>query len=214
MSDSAVLPLAGNLVRASRLTLVSVLMGLALGGAALWLGITKNTIGQWGFGAACLLLVPAALSLHGRIRKGLGNRGLERERLTLRVTSHLLRLLALGMAAASILELSGHPFSDSSLESLGFPALASGLLLALWLAKRGLAEVHPTLDLDGSRTRALLGLALLLLAGGLLGCWFVWASAITGLALALSLFSVGQTLAKGTTLPPACGGCGSGCGCG
>jgi hypothetical protein len=189
-------------------------MGLMLGGAALWLGITKGPIGQWGFGAACLLLVPAALSVHGRIREGLGNRGLERERLTLRITSHLLRLLALGLAAASVLELSSHPFNDLTLESFGFSALAIGLLLGLWLAKRGLAEVHPTLELDGSRTRALLELAVLLLAGGLLGHWFFWANAITGFAMALRLFSEGQTLAKGSTLPPACGGCGSGCGCG
>ena len=213
MSDATVLLVPENHLRAARLALVSVLVGLVLGGAALWSGISKGVIGQWGIGTAFLLLVPTFLSVHARIREGLGNRGLERERLTLRVSSHLLRLLALGMAVASVLAFPGNSVAALSVESsLGLPMVAIGCLAILWFAKRGLAEIHPTLGLDAARTRTLLELAILLFMGGLLGRWFLWADAITGLAMALRLFLEGQALAKGTTLPPACGGCGSGCG--
>ena len=82
--------------RASRLSLLTVLLGLAMGAAALWLGLGEGAIALWGFGAACLLQIPSALSLRWRIREGLGNSGLDRDRVTLRVVSHLLRLLALG----------------------------------------------------------------------------------------------------------------------
>ena len=98
---------------------------------------------------------------------------------------------------------------------LALPGAVAGLLQApLWYAKQGLTGAHPTLDLDAARTRTLLELAALLLVGSLLGHWFPWADAITGLALALRLFMEGRMLAKGTTLQAACGGCGSGCGCG
>jgi len=199
--------------QASRLSLLTALLSLILGGAALWLGLTDGAIALWGFGAASLLQVPIALSLRGRIREGLGNSGLERDRLTLRVVSHLLRLLALGLAMASVSALLGDRAPQARLVSLSLALLAVGLEAALWLAKRGLAGIHPALDLDAARTRTMLELAALLLAGSLLGQWFPWADAGTGLLLALLLYLEGRTLAKGTTLQiVACGGCGSGCG--
>ena len=95
------------------------------------------------------------------------------------------------------------------LASLGLAVLAIGLEAALWLAKRGLAGIHPILDLDTARTRTMVELAALVLFGSLLGHWFPWADAGTGLLLALRLFLEGRTLAKGTTLQAvACGGCG------
>ena len=153
------------------------------------------------------------MSLRGRISGGLGNIGLERERVTLRVVSHLLRLLALGMALASIAALMGDRFSSASPSTLGLATVAAGLLAALWLAKRDLTGIHPALDLDAARTRTLLELAVLLLAGGFLSRWFPWMDAVSGLLLALRLVLEARTLAKGSTLPAAaCGGCGSGCG--
>ena len=201
--------------RASGLVLLTAVTALILGGAALWLGVAEGVVALWGFGIACLLQVPPALSLRGRISGGLGNIGLERERVTLRVLSHLLRLLALGMALASIVVLMGDGLPQASPSTLGLATLAAGLLAALWLAKRGLTGIHSALDLDAARARTLLELAILLLAGSLLSRWFAWADAVTGLLLALRLFLEGRTLAKGSTLPvAACGGCGSGCGCG
>ncbi len=201
--------------RASRLSLLTALLSLILGGATLWLGLTEGAITLWGFGSACLLQVPPALSLRARILEGLGNSGLERDRLTLRIVSHLLRLLALGTAMASISALLGSRAPQASLTTLGLTAVVAGLEASLWLAKRGLAGIHPALALDAARTRTMLELAALLLVGCLLGLWFPWADAVTGLVLALRLFLEGRTLAKGTTLQAAaCGGCGSGCGCG
>jgi len=200
--------------QASRLSLLTALLSLILGGAALWLGLTDGAITLWGFGVASLLQVPTALSLRGRIQEGLGNQGLERDRLTLKVVSHLLRLLALGVAIASVSALLGERGPQATLTSLGLTVLTAGLEAALWLAKRGLAGIHPALDLDTARTRTMLELSALLLAGRLLGQWFPWADGGTGLLLALRLFLEGRTLAKGTTLQAACGGCGSGCGCG
>ena len=201
--------------QASRLSLLTALLGLVLGGATLWLGLTDGAIALWGFGVASLLQVPTALSLRGRIREGLGNQGLERDRVTLKVVSHLLRFLALGVAIASVSALLGERGPQATLTRLGLALLAVGLEASLWLAKRGLAGIHPALDLDTARTRTMLELAALLLAGGLLGRWFPWADAGTGLLLALRLFLEGRTLAKGTTHQAvACGGCGSGCGCG
>ncbi len=153
---------AESLSRASRLALLSAALGLVLGAAALGLGLSEGAIALAAFGAASLLQVPVALTVRSRVRDGLGNRGLDRERRTLRAIGHLLRFLALGVALA----------------------------------------------------RTLLELAAVLLAGNVLGHWFPWADALTGLALALRLFFEGRTLAKGATLPAACGGCGSGCGCG
>jgi len=206
--------MTADVSRASRLALLAAGIGLLLGGAALWLGFAEGALALWGFGAAGLLQVPPALSLWGRIRDGLGNRGLERERLTLRAVSHLLRLLALGMALASVAALMGDRAPQASYSATGLAVLAMGLQAPLWIAKRGLAGLHPALELDAARTRILLELAALLLAGALLGRWFLWADAITGLALALRLFLEGRTLAKSTTLQAAsCGSCGS-CGCG
>jgi hypothetical protein len=199
--------------RASALALLTALVGLLLGGGAVWLGVQEDAIACWGFGAASLLQVAPALSLQGRIREGLGNSGLERERLTLRIVSHLLRLLALGLALAAISALVGERGPRASLLLLGLPALAVGLQAPLWLAKRGLAGIHPALDLDAARARTALELAALLLVSSLVGRWFPQADAATSLLMALRLFLEGRTLAKGTTLQAAaCGGCGSGCG--
>jgi hypothetical protein len=202
-----------DLSQASGFALLAALLNLVLGLVSLWFGIDGNAISLWGFGTACLLQIPPALSLRGRIQDGLGNSGLERERLTLKTVSFLLQLLALGLAMASISALLGDRTPQSSPLSLSLALLALVLQAALWFAKRGLAGVHPALGLDASRTRTMLELATLLLVGNLLGRWFPGADAITGLALALRLLYEGRTLAKGTTLPAAaCGGCGGGCG--
>ena len=201
--------------RAAVLALLAALLGLLLGGAALWLALEWGAIALWGFGGACLLQVPPALSLYGRIREGLGNKGLERERLTLKAVSLILRFLALGLAMASISALLGDRSPQVSLIASGLATLAFGFQTALWMAKRSLARIHPALDLDATRTRTMLELATLLLLGGLLGRWFPWADAVTGLLLAIRLFLAGRTLARASTLQAvACGGCGSGCGCG
>ena len=196
-----------------RLTQVTALTGVLLGGAALWLGWAQSTVAFGGFGLACLLQVAPALSLGARIGGGLGNDGLERDRVTLRATAHLLRLLALGLAGAGLLPLRGEwlPSADAITRGLALAALVVPGFL--WNAKRGLAALHPALELDAARTRVLLELAALLAAGTLVGLWVPWADALTALALALRLFVAGQGLAKATTLQAACGGCGSGCGC-
>ena len=197
---------------AARLALCSAGVGLVLGGATLGFGAMEGATALWGFGTACLLQVAPALSLRARIRDGLGNRGLERERLTLRAISHLLRLLALGLALASVSALMGGRAPQASLLAPGLAFLGIAFQASLWRAKQRLIGVHPILDLDAARTRTLLDLAALLLVGTLLGCWFPWADAITGLAMALRLFIEARGLAKRTTLQAACGGCGSGCG--
>jgi hypothetical protein len=201
--------------RASVLTLLAALAGLVLGGAALWLGVQEDAIAFWGFGAASLLQVPPALSLRGRIKDGLGNSGLERDRLTLRIVSHLLRLLALGMAMASVSALLAGRAPRAGFLMPAFSTLAAGLQLSLWLGKRGLSGIHPILELGIVRTRTALELAALLVLGSFLGQWLPSADAITSLLLALRIFLEGRTLGKSTTLQAAaCGGCGSGCGCG
>ena len=213
-SDAKALPVTEDLHRVERLAWVSVWIDLGLGATALWSGVNSGVAAFWGFGAACLLLAPPAVSVYKRVRDGLGNRGLDRERVSLRITSHLLRMLALVMASASVIELNGNPVLHFAPESMGIPALALGCFGSLWLAKRRLARGHPTLAFDATRTRTGVELATLLFVGHLLGCWFCWADAITGCAMALRLFMEGRTWAKGTALPPACGGCGGGCGCG
>jgi hypothetical protein len=200
--------------RAAPLALLAVPICLPLGGGALWLGVSLGAIAFWGFGAACLLQVPPALSLRRRILDGLGNAGLERERLTLKTVSFLLRLLALGLGLASGMALFEGGSTQTHPASLIVAVAALGLLVPLWVAKQGLRELHPALDLDAARTRTLVGLAGLLLVGCLLGRWFPWADAASGLVFALGLFLEGRSLAKATTLQAACGGCGSGCGCG
>jgi hypothetical protein len=199
--------------RAAALALLSALLGLVMGATTLWLGLEWSAIAFWGFGGASLLQVPPSLSLYGRIREGLGNQGLERERLTLKAVSLVLRFLALALAMAAISALLGERAPKVSHVTPGLAALALGLQAPLWLAKRQSAEGHPALDLDATRTRTMLELAILLLLGSLLGRWFPWADAVIGLGLAIRLFLEGRSLAKGSTLPAAaCRGCGGGCG--
>ncbi len=200
--------------QASRLTLVMAGAGLLLGGAALWLGLAESAIALWGFGAACLLLGLPSLGVWQHIQEGFGNRGLDRGRLTLRAVSYLLRLLALGVALVSGAALLGDRAPQVSFSALAVAALAIVLLGPLWYAKQRLGGIHPTLELDAARSRTLLELAALLLAGALLGRWFPWADAAAGMGMALRLFFEGRALAKVTTLQAAsCGSCGS-CGCG
>lgn len=199
-----------GIARANRLVLLTAGLGVLLGGVALWLGLSGGAIAQWSFGAACLLQMAPALSLWARIREGLGNSGLERERLTLRVASHLLRLLALGTAMASISALLGERSPQVDGLSLGVSVVAAAGLGALWLSKRPLRDLHPALALDADRTRTLFELSVLSLAASLLGHWFPWGDASVGLVMAVGLFVEGRTLAKGTTLAAAA--CGGGCG--
>jgi hypothetical protein len=203
-----------DLYRSSHLALLSIGACLLLGGPALWLGADHGTIALWGFGAACLLLVFPSFNVWLRLRDGLGNRGLNRERLTLRIIGHLLNLLALGVALTAAAALMAARGSLTLPTTLGVGVLSMALLGPLWQAKRGQAGVHPTLEFEASRSRFLLELAALLLACSLLGRWFPWADAVFGLVLALRLFVEGRALGRTSTLPAAaCGSCGS-CGCG
>jgi hypothetical protein len=195
---------------APRLAVLTALSGLVLGGSALWLGVAEGATAFWGFGTACLLQVPPALSLRQRVLAGLGNNGLERERLTLRSVSFLLRLLGLGLAMAAISALLGGRAPQTGPLSLGMAILPVGCLALLWRSKRPLAGLHPALALDADRARTLAALAVLLLASSLLGRWFPWADASAGLVMAAGLFLEGRTMGKGTTLAPAA--CGGGCG--
>jgi len=200
--------------RAAQLTLAAALVGFLLGFGALWLGLMDGATTFWGFGTACLLQVPPALSLRGRIRDGLGNSGLERERLTLRTVSVLMRCLAVGMAMASTSALLGERGPQANLLAEGIAGLAVGLLGSMWFAKHRLREAHPTFALDADRALLLVELAALLLVGSLLSRWFMWADAVAALAMALWLFFSGHAMAKATALPPARTGCGGSCSCG
>ena len=200
-----------SIPRAASLALLSAGLGLALGAAALWVGLSDGAIAQWAFGTACLLQVAPALSLRGRVLDGLGNRGLERERRTLRSVSYLLRFLALGTAMASVSARLGERSPRLSFLPLWLALAATAAFAGLWLAKRPLEALHPALALDANRSRTLFELAALLLAGSLLGRWFPWADASTGLVMGVGIFVEGRSLGKGSTLaPPSCaGGCGS-----
>jgi hypothetical protein len=196
----------------SGLAMATALASLALGAAGVWLGVSGNLLALWGFGGACLLQVAPSLSLWGRLRDGLGNTGLERERLTLKVTSHLQRLLALGLAMAAVSALLGERWPQDDTVTRGLILLSTLVVTGFWFAKRDLASLHPALDQDMGRARVLLESTGLLLLGQILGRWFPWADAAAALALALRLFMAGQALAKTTTLKAvACGGCGGGC---
>ena len=206
--------MTGDLSRASRRALLTAGAALALGGAAVVLGIADEVPLAWGFGLACLLQVAPSLAVWHRLREGLGNRGLDGERRTLRITSHLLRLLALGLAIASILAGTEGGASRPGTPVLALAGAALGGWLGLWIGKRGTRDLHPSLAQDVGRARTLAGLAGLLLAGGLLGLAFPWAAPAAGVAMAAWLFLEGRTMARGTTVSlVGCGGCGS-CGCG
>jgi hypothetical protein len=199
---------------ASRLALLSAGAALALGGPAVGLGIMNEMPVAWGFGLACLLQVAPSLAVRHRLREGLGNRGLDGERRTLRITSHLLRLLALGLAIASILAGTegGAPRPGTPVLALAGTALVA--CLGLWMGKRGARDLHPSLAQDAGRTRTLAGQGGLLLAGGLLGLIVPWAPPVAGVAMAAGLFFEARAMAKATTVSlVGCGGCGS-CGCG
>lgn len=197
------------------LALATPAAALLLGAPALWIGLDRGAIALWTCGAALLLLGLPSLVVWQRIREGFGNRSLERERLTLRTLSHLLRLLALGAVLSAAAALMGGRSPQAGLAPLLAAGAALAVLAPLWWAKRASAGLHPSLASDASRTRALLELGGLLLAGALLGGWLPWADAAAAVLMGLRLFLEGQGLARGTALSAAasCGGCGS-CGCG
>jgi NADPH:quinone reductase-like Zn-dependent oxidoreductase len=198
---------------AAPLCLLSALHGLLLGGSALALGISQNSSALAGFGAACILHIPLALSLHGRIRAGLGNRGLERELRTLRFVGHGVRLLALGLVSVAAIALLGRHLPDPTLLAPGLAALAVGLQTLSWRSKQALTDIHPSFALDAARSRTLLELATILLAGSVAGFWFPQADVLAGLALAARLYVAGRGMAALSAFKAACGGCGTGCGC-
>ena len=199
---------------ASRLALLSAGAGLLVGGAAFVQGVATEVPLAWGFGLAGLLQVAPSLAVGYRLREGLGNRGLDGERRTLRITSHLLRFLALGLGIACALAWTA---GSAPRPGAGDLTVAGGALVSwggLWFGKRRFRTLHPSLGQDAARARTLAGLAGLQLAGGLLGLAFPWAGPAAGLAMAAWLFQEGRTLAKATTVSlVGCGGCGS-CGCG
>ena len=202
---------AHHLSRAARIALLSAGCAFALGVVSLGLAFATGAIALGGLGAACLLQVPLALALFGRIRIGLGNRGLDRERRILEFIGQLSRWLALGLVLTAAAAWMGGRTPESSLASLAFSATAMGVLAILWRLKQGLTALHPALALDARRTRTMVDLAALVLIGNLLGHWFSWADACAASALALRLFFEGLSLARLTAVKVACGGCSSGC---
>ena len=199
---------------ASRLTLFTAGAALVLGAASVVQGLASEVPMAWGFGLACLLQVAPSLAVGYRIREGLGNRGLDGERRTLRITSHLVRLLALGLAIACALAWTAGDAPKSTPLDLSLAGAALVTWAGLWLGKRKLGDLHPSLALDGARSRTLATFAGLWLVGGLLGLAFPWAGPAAGLALAGWCFAEGRILAKATSVSlVGCGGCGS-CGCG
>lgn len=213
MSEPALSPVLPCPAQAAPLSLLSALFALAAGSTAFALGLIINSSALAGFGAACLLQVPLALSLLFRIRTGLGNRGLEREMRSFRVISFALRLLALALAAVAGIALLGRHLPDASLAAPGVALVALGLQAALWRAKAPLSGVHPSLALDAARARTLLELAGILLVGAVASLWFPLADAVAALALAGRIYLEGQALGALSAFKAACGGCGSGCGC-
>ena len=198
---------------ATPLALASALAALLLGAAALPLGLAQESAALGGFGVAALLQVGPALALWGRIRGGLGNRGLEREVRTLKAASLALRLAALVLAAVAGVALAGRHDPLPSLASPGF-ALAAALLLAgLAWARQPLAELHPSLALDAARGRALLEAAGILLAGTLVARLWPPGDPLAALGLALRLHFHGRSLSAFSAYQASCGGCGGGCGC-
>ena len=189
----------------------TALAGIACGLGLGTLGLQEGLVAMTAAGAAALAGVPATVSLALRLRAGLGNRGLDRDRRLLRTEAHLLRLGSLVAGALAVLGARQSVPGPWVLPALGLTVI---LLLALWLLRRGQGGQNPALDLDLRRTRLPLDLAVLALAGVLLGQRFPWADAAAGLAVAVRMFMAGWGLGKATTLEAACGGCGGGCGCG
>lgn len=199
---------------ANVLALLTAGASLALGGALLVQGVSSDEPMVWGLGLASLLQVAPSMAVGYRVQAGLGNRGLDAERRTLRVTSHLARLLALGLAIACILAWTAGDTPRPGAWDIALAGAALAAWLGLWLGKRRLGDLHPSLGQDAARARTLAGLAGGMLAAHLLGLAFPWAGPVAGLALAVGIFIEGRTLAKATTVSlVGCGGCGS-CGCG
>lgn len=199
---------------AHRLVLLTAGAGLVLGGLAVIQGVPSDMPLAWGFGFACLLQVAPSMVVAYRLREGLGNRGLDGERRTLRITSHLLRFLALGLAIACILAWTAGSAPRPGAGDFAVAGVGLGSWGGLWLGKRRFGTLHPSLSQDTARARTLAGFAGLLLVGGLLGLAFSWSGPAAGLVMAAWLFHEGRTLAKATTVSlVGCGGCGS-CGCG
>ena len=203
-----------DLSRAATVLLGTAATALVLGGAGLVLGVGLEAPLLWGFGLACLLSVAPSFALGLRVRWGLGNRGLDGERRTLRITGHLLRLLALLLAIASVLAWTDGTRFTPGAAVLTLSGAATVIWLGLWSLHRPLADLHPSLALAAARTRTLAELAGLVLAGSLLGLLAPWAGSTAGLALALRIFLAGRAVGQGTSVSlVGCGGCGS-CGCG
>ena len=190
---------------------LGLFMALAAGGVNLWLGVRSGQPGLWGLGLALWVGALPTASLLKRQLEGMDNRGLERERVTLRVAAWGLRVLAAGMALVLWL--------DPPLPAdVGAWILLGGTLfvaIGTWGQKWVLREDHPSFAADALRSRLLVEGAVLLLAGFALGERLpAWGGRLGGLLMALRFFWAGQQWGKASTVAAAaCGGCGGGCGC-
>lgn len=193
--------------------ILALVIHLALGLGACWLGQRENSLAFGTLGLANLLQVPLSLNAWARAKEAFGNRGLDRERRIFRTLGYLLRLLALALTLAAGATLFGHPAPEPSRFGLGAAALALALHLLLWRSKGRVSEGAPTLSLEAEAARGHLGLALLLLVACLLAPQLPWADPAAVLPMAALLFLQGRRLGRVTALPQACGGCGGGCGC-
>lgn len=192
-------------------------LGLALASALLGIGamilaFQYALLALGGWGALALLQAPLALGVHRRVRAGLGNRGLDSERRSLRGVGRLLLPLSLAFLGVGVAALAGRWSPEAVVWAWVIPgaALAGSLGYLAFLAGKG---GHPTLLQHRGRIRSAGAAAGIALVGVLAEPRWPGADAVALLALALLAFGEGRRLRALVAVKAACGGCGS-CSCG
>ncbi len=197
------------------LALVTVAYNVVEGLVSIGFGASDDSVALFGFGADSFIEVGSALLVLWRLRAapGCASTRLQRERRATRGIALLFVLLALGIAAGSLLQLAARRHPETTLPWVLISLASLGCMAWLWRAKRRAAAVldSPTLAGDAACSLACIQLSAVLLGGSLLfmirpALW--WVDALAALVLAGFILREGIQGLQAAARTDFDGGCG------
>jgi divalent metal cation (Fe/Co/Zn/Cd) transporter len=175
--------------RASWLAIFTIVYNIAEGLISVFFGYTDETLSLFGFGADSFVEVVSGIGIYMMIRRIARNpeSDISRHEITaLRITGFGFYILALGLAAGIILNLSTHHKPESTVPGTIISAISIIVMLWLYLSKRSTGkklDSDPILA-DANCTLVCIYMSVVLLASSLL-------YALTGFAYADALGAAG-----------------------
>lgn len=196
--------------RALGLSALTIGYNVVEGLVSMAFGWADDSVALFGFGADSFIEVASACLV---LWKLLDHASLQRERRATLGIGWLFALLALGIAAGAILQLSTRMHPPTTLPGLVISALSLSFMVYLWRAKLRVAKAldSATVLADAACSRACIQLSVVLFAGSLVflllpALWWVDAAAALGLALLIG--REGYGMIRAAQSKDFTGGCG------